>query len=160
MVTQRPEAADTIFIFGTLVAAVVVIVGYSPILEAVWNGQTVGKRLLGIRVVTEAGDEIGVRKALVRNIPAITAGTWLGYLVALASMAMSDRRQRLFDILAGTVVVSEGFSAKTDAATDDPTATSASGGQTIESTVDDESGVADDGWDDDSNMWDDSPNDQ
>ena len=68
--------------------------GYSFILEALWDGQTVGKRLVGIRAVTEAGERITTSKALLRNIPAVASFGWLTYLVALLSMAATDRRQR------------------------------------------------------------------
>jgi len=141
---------------SVLVAGVTVL-AYGFVLEAAWNGQTVGKRLLGIRVLTEAGDEIGAGKALVRNVPAITSLSWLAYLVALVSMAMADRRQRLFDILASTVVVNEKFSAETEPATapqrgvaNDPTG--APDGQGADTHLDAESsGRDDDGWDDSQN---------
>lgn len=86
------------------------MVGYSFILEAIWNGQTVGKRLTGIRVVTETGKQLTTEKAFVRNIPGIVSFAWVFYLVAILSMAVSDQRQRVFDGLAGTVVVSEDYS--------------------------------------------------
>lgn len=78
---------------------------YGGLLEGYWNGQTLGKATLGIKVVDEQGGEVTVAQALVRNFPAVFIPGWLAYLVALASMAMSDRRQRVFDRYAGTVVV-------------------------------------------------------
>ena len=78
---------------------------YGGLLEGYWNGQTLGKAALGIKVVDEQGGEVTVAQALVRNFPAVAIPGWLAYLVALASMAMSDRRQRVFDRFAGTVVV-------------------------------------------------------
>lgn len=82
---------------------------YSFVLEALWDGQTVGKRLAGIRVVSETGERLTAGKAFVRNVPVLVSFTWLSYLVALLSMAASDRRQRVFDSLAGTVVVREEY---------------------------------------------------
>lgn len=78
---------------------------YGGLLEGYWDGQTVGKRLFGIRVVDESGRACSVGQAFGRNAPAVVMPGWLAYLVALASMAASDRRQRLFDRFAGTVVV-------------------------------------------------------
>ena len=78
---------------------------YGGLLEGYWNGQTLGKKALGIRVVDERGPDATVSQAFVRNIPAVVIPGWLMYLVALASMAMTDRRQRVFDQVAGTVVV-------------------------------------------------------
>jgi len=78
---------------------------YGGLLEGYWNGQTLGKKLLDIRVVDERGPEITVGQAFIRNVPSVLLPGWLVYLVALASMAMTDRRQRVFDQVAGTVVV-------------------------------------------------------
>ncbi|WEL23770.1 RDD family protein [Candidatus Nanohalovita haloferacivicina] len=83
------------------------LIGYSFILETVWNGQTIGKRLFGIRVVKENGDELDAAGSLIRNLPGLASLGLIAYLVALLSMASSDMRQRLFDRLAGTVVVTE-----------------------------------------------------
>ncbi|MFB6204044.1 MAG: RDD family protein [Candidatus Nanohaloarchaea archaeon] len=90
-----------------LLIATAALVGYSFILEAIWDGQTIGKRILGIKVVQEDGETLDTVSALIRNLPGVAAYSWIAYLVALLSMAASDRRQRLFDRLAGTVVVRE-----------------------------------------------------
>lgn len=95
-----PIFAGTGFFLGTAVW-----VGYPFVLEAVWDGKTVGKRLAGIKAVTERGDPIDPVSALVRNVPAPLAFNWVAYLVAFFSMAESDTKQRLFDRFAGTVVV-------------------------------------------------------
>lgn len=81
--------------------------GYGFLLEGFWDGYTVGKKLLGIKAVNEDGSELSAVDAFIRNIPAPFSLGWLAYLVALLSMAESDKRQRLFDRLAGTVVVKE-----------------------------------------------------
>ena len=73
--------------------------------EGFWNGQTVGKRMLGIKVVNSRGDEPGFGQALVRNVPAVILFTWISTAVGLAAIAINDRRQRLFDEAAGTYVV-------------------------------------------------------
>lgn len=78
---------------------------YGGVLEAYWNGQTIGKALVQIRVVDYGGDDPSVGQALVRNLPAPLAFGWLSYLVGLAAMAASDHRQRVFDTLADTYVV-------------------------------------------------------
>jgi uncharacterized RDD family membrane protein YckC len=80
---------------------------YNFVLEAFWDGYTVGKRLLGIKVVEEDGSKLSTSSAFIRSIPGVASFGWLAYLVALLSMATSDKRQRLFDRLAGTVVVTE-----------------------------------------------------
>lgn len=80
---------------------------YGGLLEGYWNGQTVGKRMVGIRVVDDRGREPSVGQAILRNVPAIVLFSWLTTAVALALIAMDDRRQRLFDDVAGTFVVGD-----------------------------------------------------
>ncbi|WP_435174325.1 RDD family protein [Halorussus sp. AFM4] len=78
---------------------------YGGLLEGFWNGQTVGKRLAGIRVVDRRGDDPSVGQVLVRNLPAVVLFSWLTSAVALAAIATSERNQRVFDGVAGTYVV-------------------------------------------------------
>lgn len=78
---------------------------YCVVTEGRWNGQTVGKKLVGIRVVSESGDRIGYKKSLLRNVPALVSSGLLLYIVAFVVILSTDRRQRLFDKLASTVVV-------------------------------------------------------
>lgn len=78
---------------------------YGGILESHWRGQTVGKRFAGIAVVNGRGNPPSFRKALTRNLPAVVVFSWATTAVALASIAVTDRNQRLFDQVAGTYVV-------------------------------------------------------
>ncbi|MFC7234443.1 RDD family protein [Halosegnis marinus] len=78
---------------------------YGGLLEGFWNGQTLGKRLLGIRVVDRRGRDPGVGAAFLRNVPAVVLFSWVTTAVALAAIATGDRRQRVFDGVAGTHVV-------------------------------------------------------
>ncbi|WP_440765611.1 RDD family protein [Natronorubrum sp. DTA7] len=79
---------------------------YGGVLEWLWNGQTVGKRLTGIQIVdVDYGTEPAAYQAFIRNIPAVVWFSWITAAVALAAMAMSDRRQRVFDWVAGTCVI-------------------------------------------------------
>lgn len=82
---------------------VAALLGYGTILEGAY-GRTLGKMALQIKVVDRTGDQIGYVEAFVRNIPALFGG-WVTWLVGMAAIAISDRNQRLFDLLAGTYVV-------------------------------------------------------
>jgi uncharacterized RDD family membrane protein YckC len=64
-------------------------------------GQTVGKRLLGIRVVRESGARIGLGQSFVRQRPQFLQVFWLDVMVAL----FTERRQRAFELLSQTRVV-------------------------------------------------------
>jgi len=90
---------------GGVFLALLTLPLYGTVLEGYFDGKTIGKMLVGIKVVKVSGDPCGPAGAFVRNIPAFVAPGWLAYLVALASMAASDIRQRLFDRMAETTVV-------------------------------------------------------
>jgi uncharacterized RDD family membrane protein YckC len=78
--------------------------GYFIVMEARY-GWTIGKRLLGLKVVTcEGGGPIGWRSSIVRNLWRIVDGIGC-YLVAVIVVLMSNKRQRIGDGQAGTVVV-------------------------------------------------------
>jgi uncharacterized RDD family membrane protein YckC len=100
---------------GTTPAIVVVFVGlflilfgYSAILETRWNGQTVGKRVVGLRVVTVEGAPVRFRHASIRSLLQI-ADFFLPPLGVSATFVslLNRRSQRLGDIFAGTIVLRE-----------------------------------------------------
>ena len=79
----------------------VILFGYFIVFEALWNGQTPGKKLLGLRVVRDGGYPIDFGASLIRNL--IRVGEWiLGYyLLAAVSALLSPENKRLGDIAAG-----------------------------------------------------------
>ena len=82
--------------------------GYGAFCEAVFNGRTLGKRIVGIRVVSIDGVPITAGQAVLRNL--LWTFEWflpLGYLPAIASMLLTRRFQRLGDLAANTMVVVE-----------------------------------------------------
>lgn len=94
--------------------------------EILWNGQTLGKRLLGLRVISGDGRALTPHAITVRNlmkeIEIFVPGTYLVAASALGFIAgsllllwivilftiplLSERRQRLGDIIANTFVIS------------------------------------------------------
>ena len=78
---------------------------YGILAEWLWQGQTVGKRLLGIRVMDRDGLPIHVSQIVVRNllrpVDMLPAFYLLGGLVALGTQF----GQRIGDLAANTVVV-------------------------------------------------------
>lgn len=69
------------------------------------RGRTVGKRVVGIEVVREDGSDCGYRAAAVRTALRVADALPAGYLVGLLCLRLTERRQRLGDVAAGTVVV-------------------------------------------------------
>ncbi|MFP6659513.1 MAG: RDD family protein, partial [Pirellulales bacterium] len=59
---------------------------YGGILETFWNGQTVGKKAMGLRVLTAEGQPINGMQAVMRNIlRAVASGGWRDVPVDAAS---------------------------------------------------------------------------
>jgi uncharacterized RDD family membrane protein YckC len=65
------------------------------------TGQTLGKRLLGLRVVCESGARIGLGQSFVRQLPQFLQVFWIDILFAL----FTDMHQRAFELLSKTRVV-------------------------------------------------------
>ena len=81
--------------------------GYSTLFEALWNGQTPGKRLLHIRVIKTAGYPIHFYDAAIRNLLRAADILPILYGIGLLSMIFTKRMQRLGDLVASTMVVIE-----------------------------------------------------
>jgi uncharacterized RDD family membrane protein YckC len=82
----------------------IVSVAYFIILEG-YLGQTVGKMLLGIKVVREGTGEVpGIKAATIRTVMRLIDGLF-AYLVAFIAVLASQKNQRLGDMLANTLVV-------------------------------------------------------
>ena len=81
--------------------------GYFALFESLWNGQTPGKRAIGLRVITLSGRPITVFDAILRNLVRIVDQIPGIYAVGLVSVFLSPKNQRLGDLAAGTVVVHE-----------------------------------------------------
>ncbi len=66
-------------------------------------GGTPGKLILGLRIVNEKGDFIGIPKAILRYIGKILAGIILG--IGYLMVVFSEKKQGLHDRIANTYVV-------------------------------------------------------
>jgi uncharacterized RDD family membrane protein YckC len=81
--------------------------GYFAAFEALWNGQTPGKRLLRIRVIKDTGRPMTPSESVGRNLMRIVDQLPFLYGVGLVSVALSGQNKRLGDYVAGTIVVHE-----------------------------------------------------
>lgn len=85
--------------------------GYGGAMEAFNNGQTLGKKALGLRVVSQSGLAINSSQAMLRNI---LRGADLAppFFPGIFAMMFNDRFQRLGDLASGTIVVVENRDAR------------------------------------------------
>jgi uncharacterized RDD family membrane protein YckC len=79
--------------------------GYGVVLEWRWRGQTVGKRVVGTRVVSSSGLPISFGQAALRNLLRIVDVVPGGYLLGALSILFDARARRLGDIAADTLVI-------------------------------------------------------
>jgi len=77
---------------------------YFILAEGLGNGQSLGKKLVGIRVVNPGGGRISFNQAIIRNVLRMVDGLAC-YLVGAVLVWRSPRKQRLGDRVADTVVV-------------------------------------------------------
>jgi uncharacterized RDD family membrane protein YckC len=78
---------------------------YFAVFEAVWQGQTPGKRYVNLRVLKDNGASLSAFEAIGRNLMRIVDSLPGIYAVGVISVFLSGRNKRLGDYLAGTIVV-------------------------------------------------------
>src|SRR5467141_2259684 len=102
--TTRSDVVGTLIdLFG----AFVVIFGYFWISEAIFSGQTLGKRALRLRVVGDRGEPLTWVQAGIRNVIRIVDFLPYGYGVGMVVLFANGRGKRLGDLAAGTIVVKD-----------------------------------------------------
>ena len=92
----------------------IISVGYGIALEWVWRGQTLGKRLLGLRVMDEQGLRLTFSQVVLRNLLRVVDSLPAVYLVGGLACLISRRSQRLGDLAGGTIVVRRRLPAEPD----------------------------------------------
>lgn len=89
---------------GTLIFFVI-RTGYAIGLEWYWQGQTVGKRVLGLRVMDINGLRLQPSQIIIRNLLRAVDSLPLFYLTGGLACLMTANGQRLGDLAANTIVV-------------------------------------------------------
>jgi uncharacterized RDD family membrane protein YckC len=92
---------------ATIVLAMLIYFLYHPVLEVLMRGRTPGKLSAGARIVTVEGATPTVGSLLLRNLFRLIDCLPAFYVVGLGCCLLTDRRVRLGDLVAGTVLVLE-----------------------------------------------------
>ena len=90
-------------IFGLI--AFIFLWGYYIIFEMVWNGQSLGKRWVGLRVIRTDGTPITLPESIIRNLVRLVDFLPAYYGVGVVTMFINEQSRRLGDLAAGTLVV-------------------------------------------------------
>lgn len=82
---------------------------YLLLLPLFWNGYTIGKRVVGIRIVKMNGENVGIGNMLLRELVGrliyiITFG--IGLIVSAIMVAVREDKRSIHDLIAGTYVTS------------------------------------------------------
>ena len=78
---------------------------YPVLFEVYWQGETPGKRMLGLRTLNDNGTPIGWSASLVRNLLRAVDFLPSFYAFGFVTMLLTRDFKRLGDLAAGTVVV-------------------------------------------------------
>ena len=96
-----------------IVMVVVTVIGYPVLLETLTRGRTMGKLIVGLRVVRDDGGPVTFRHTLTRGLVGVALEfpglilppiTWL---VTIWTMIANPQSKRIGDYVAGTVVIHE-----------------------------------------------------
>jgi uncharacterized RDD family membrane protein YckC len=102
--TQFDEALTAAIL---IIFTVLVMVGYPLAFETATRGRSVGKIIMGLRVVSDDGGPERFRQALFRALASVVEIWMLAGSPAVICSILSPKAKRIGDIFAGTVVVSE-----------------------------------------------------
>ena len=90
-----------------IIFTVTVIVGYPLVMETATRGRSVGKMVMGLRVVSDDGGPERFRQALFRALAGFVEIWMLFGGPAVIASLLSAQGKRIGDMFAGTVVISE-----------------------------------------------------
>ncbi|CAH2713701.1 hypothetical protein BACCIP111895_00855 [Neobacillus rhizosphaerae] len=98
---------------NTIPLAIMIIVlsilngGYFFAFEFFSGGRTIGKKLIGIRVIQENGHSITLLSSFIRNLIRIIDSLPTAYFLGIIMIFFHSKHKRLGDVVAGTIVVHE-----------------------------------------------------
>jgi uncharacterized RDD family membrane protein YckC len=101
----RLVAPDVTVAVMVVLYYLVIPTGYGILTEWYWRGQTIGKRLLRLRVMDEQGLRLRFSQIVVRNLLRFVDALPVFYMVGGLACLLSQRAQRLGDFAANTIVV-------------------------------------------------------
>jgi len=89
---------------GNLVVGLITML-YFILLEAYAGGQTLGKKLVNIKVVNDDGSDLTLVGSVIRNVLRIIDALPVFYIIGIILIVVTDENQRLGDIVGNTHVV-------------------------------------------------------
>lgn len=103
----RADLDEGLIAAAVLVMSVAAYVGYPVLSELLLRGRSVGRLVMGTRVVRDDGGPAHLRQSLIRAVMAMLEIWSTGGTLALTCSVIDRRSRRLGDLLAGTMVIQE-----------------------------------------------------
>lgn len=103
----RADLDDGLIAAALLTMSVLAYVGYPVLCELLLRGRSVGRLVMGTRVVRDDGGPVHVRQSLLRAVMAMLEIWSTAGAVALTCSVIDRRSRRVGDLLAGTMVIQE-----------------------------------------------------
>ncbi len=100
--------AESSLSLSTLILGVLggfIMIGYYLFFETLWNGQTPGKKVAGLKVIKDNGSSITIFDATVRNFLRTVDFLPSGYILGALVILLHRKRKRIGDWAAGTMVI-------------------------------------------------------
>jgi uncharacterized RDD family membrane protein YckC len=104
-VSIRKEMDWTVTIIVLIAAYALLFVFYDLLCETFMNGQSFGKRIMKIRVISLDGNRPSFSQYLLRWLFRIVDFTLTSDVCGLVCVAASDKKQRIGDMVAGTTLI-------------------------------------------------------
>jgi len=105
---QITQIVSSDFALGAAILSYfLVLIGYGILCEWYYKGQTIGKRLMSVRVMDVQGLRLQFSQIVIRNLLRFIDSLPVCYLVGGLSCLLSPKSQRLGDLAANTIVTRE-----------------------------------------------------
>jgi uncharacterized RDD family membrane protein YckC len=98
-------SGDNYLISTLLIIAGLPILLYHFLSESLMNGQSLGKRIMGIKVVKLDGTQAGISSYMLRSLFRVIDIHVMNGVIAIICIPVSEKSQRLGDMAAGTTVI-------------------------------------------------------
>jgi uncharacterized RDD family membrane protein YckC len=99
--------SETVLGLILIIGGFIVVFGYFWVSEALWSGQTIGKKVFRLRAVGDRGEPLTFLQAGIRNVVRIVDFLPYGYGVGMVVLFANGKGKRLGDLAAGTIVVKD-----------------------------------------------------
>ncbi|TCJ03413.1 RDD family protein [Cytobacillus praedii] len=91
----------------TIIVIFLINWGYFFVFEFFLGGKTIGKKLIGIRVIQDNGHSLTLLSSFIRNLLRIIDSLPANYFLGLIMIFFHSKHKRIGDLVAGTIVVHE-----------------------------------------------------